>query len=417
MPYRDKNSTAVRDILFSVAKGEWVLCMDSHVMLPGGVLQQLVDYMTKNPDSKDLLQGPILDDSGQVYASHFKAEWRAGMYGIWGLDDRAISADSDPFEIEMQGLGLFACRKQAWPGFNNLFIGFGGEEGYIHQKIRNQGGKCLCLPFLRWSHRFARPHGASYPNKWEDRIKNYLIGFEEAGLDTQQIQDHFDSFLPARAFNTAKHEVEQIKASPFQQFDHAVCINLDSKKLKWEQMQKRFDQIHIKDRVKRFSAISTPEFHHTGCALSHRKIIEQAKLYGYESVLVFEDDSLMLSGADVFLSHALKELQDRQWKILYLGGANHRFEFELVEGCSNLKEVPKFRLTCTHALIYHHSVYDELLDELPSNEYEMEQWLVDNYAIDQYLCKIDSRYLVEPKLFTQPNLRNNENIAYRQFYK
>ena len=73
VPYRDKNSTAVRDILFSVAKGEWVLCMDSHVMLPGGVLQQLVDYMTKNPDSKDLLQGPILDDSGQVYASHFKA--------------------------------------------------------------------------------------------------------------------------------------------------------------------------------------------------------------------------------------------------------------------------------------------------------------------------------------------------------
>jgi hypothetical protein len=316
----------------------------------------------------------------------------------------------------MQGLGLFASRKAAWPGFNNLFIGFGGEEGYIHQKVRNNGGKCLCLPFLRWSHRFARPHGASYPNRWEDRIQNYLIGFEEAGLDTQQIQDHFDSFLPKQAFISAKNRVEKITASPFHQFDHAVCINLDSQPQRWQSMQQRFEAIGIKDRVKRFSAVATPEFHHTGCALSHRKVVEQAKLYGYESVLVFEDDSLMLSGADLFLSMSLKELEGRDWKILYLGGANHRFQFDLLEGCQHLKEIPKYRLTCTHALVYHHSVYDELLEVLPSTEYEMEEWLVENYAIDQYLCKIDSRFLVEPKLFTQANLRPGEDIRYRQFY-
>ena len=37
------------------------------------------------------------------------------------------------------------------------FREFGGEEWYIHEKYRQAGAKCLCLPFLRWQHRFADP--------------------------------------------------------------------------------------------------------------------------------------------------------------------------------------------------------------------------------------------------------------------
>ena len=85
----------------------------------------------------------------------------------------------------MQGMGLFACRKDAWPGFNPLFRGFGAEEGYIHEKVRQGGGRTLCLPFLRWMHRFNRPLGAPYPNIWEDRIRNYYIGWRELGLPTE----------------------------------------------------------------------------------------------------------------------------------------------------------------------------------------------------------------------------------------
>jgi hypothetical protein len=95
----------------------------------------------------------------------------------------------------MQGTGLFACRRAVWPGFNPNFRGFGGEEGYIHEKFRQAGGRTLCLPFLRWMHRFGRPLGITYPNIWEDRIRNYYIGRIELGLQTADIESHFKELL------------------------------------------------------------------------------------------------------------------------------------------------------------------------------------------------------------------------------
>jgi len=414
--FDDVSSTAVRDVVFHTARAEWVLCMDCHVMFIPGALQRLVDYIKANPMSQDLLQGPLVNDTAETYASQFDPKWSRGMYGVWGLDQRAKDPDNPPFEIQMQGLGVFACRKKAWPGFNKRFRGFGGEEGYIHQKIRNNGGRCLCLPFLGWSHRFARPHGPRYTVNWKDRIRNYLIGFQEVGLDTQQVIDYFSDFIGAEEPLQIASQVEQENHSPFVNFDQIVCLNLDHEKDKWECMEKRFEQLRIADKVQRFPAIHTPELHHIGCTLSHRKIVERAVRFGYESVLVFEDDAMMLSGAELFLSLGLKELQGRSWKVLYLGGAQHHFELSLAEGCSNLVEVPKFRLTCTHAVAYHKSVYEQILDEVPDNETDMAEWLIKNYAIDQYLCKIDSRYLIFPKPFSQPGLVVTEDPVYRPFY-
>lgn len=415
--FDDLASTAVRDVLFHTATTDWVLCMDCHVMFPPNTLGRLVDYIEENPDSQDLLQGPLLNNSGKLYASQFDPKWSHGMYGVWGLDDRASDPDNAPFEIQMQGLGVFACRKEAWPGFNKRFRGFGGEEGYIHQKIRNSGGRCLCLPFLRWSHRFARPHGPRYTLNWKDRIRNYLIGFEEVGLDTRQIVDYFSDFIGSKETLETANLVERENHSPFSEFNQLVCLNLDHQTVKWERMEKRFEQLGIADKVQRFPALHTPELHHIGCTLSHRRIIERAARFGYESVLVFEDDAMMLSGAELFLSLGLKELQQKPWKILYLGGAQQHFELSLAEGCSNLIEVPKFRLTCTHAIAYHQSVYRQILDEVPDNEIDMPGWLKKNYAIDQYLCRIDSRYLIFPKPFSQPGLVANEDPIYSPFYR
>ena len=93
--------------------------------------------------------------------------------------------------------GVFACTKTAWPGFNPRFQGFGGEEGYIQERIRRNGGRALCLPFLRWLHRFPRAHGVPYPNVLEERLRNYLIGFRELGLDEQPAVRHFTERLGA----------------------------------------------------------------------------------------------------------------------------------------------------------------------------------------------------------------------------
>ena len=51
------------------------------------------------------------------------------------------------------------------------------------------------LPFLRWLHRFQRPMGLPYANRWEDRIRNYMIGLGELGQPTQPAEEHFIQLL------------------------------------------------------------------------------------------------------------------------------------------------------------------------------------------------------------------------------
>lgn len=191
IPAADVTGTAVRDRVFSEAAGEFVLCMDCHVLFAPGSLRKLIDYFRSVPESGDLIQGPLVFDSLATISTHWLEGWREGMFGYWDRSPAGADPDAPPFEITFQGLGIFACRRAAWPGFNPAFRGFGGEEGYIQERFRRAGHRVLCLPSLRWLHRFGRPMGQTYPNRWEDRIRNYLIGFGEIGWDTREMQEHF----------------------------------------------------------------------------------------------------------------------------------------------------------------------------------------------------------------------------------
>lgn len=200
--------TTIRDWVFRLARGKYVLCLDCHVLVAPGALTRLLQYFEANAETNDLLQGPLIYDDLQGYATHFAPEWRGGMYGTWATDPAGADAELPPFEIPMQGMGLSACRRDAWPGFNPTFRGFGGEEGYIHEKIRQRGGRVLCLPFLRWMHRFNRPLGVPYPNVWAERVRNYLIGFREVGWDTQPVIDHFRALLGDPVWTTVVAAIE-----------------------------------------------------------------------------------------------------------------------------------------------------------------------------------------------------------------
>ena len=178
IPYTKKKSTAVRNEVFKNAKGKYTLCMDSHVMFESGAIKNLLEYYQKNPDTKNLIQGPLWYDDLKHISTHFEPIWRDKMYGIWETNKEALEKN-EPFEIPMMGLGMFSCKTSEWQGFNENFKGFGGEEGYIHEKFRRAGGKCICLPNLKWNHRFGRPNGVPYPNTWEDRLTNYFVGWME----------------------------------------------------------------------------------------------------------------------------------------------------------------------------------------------------------------------------------------------
>ena len=203
-----QGTAAPRDRVFREADTPWVMCMDCHVMFPPGVLRKLLDYAADNPDSPDLLQGPLLDDSLGLISTHFRPSWQGWMFGEWDTDNRGCNPEGAPFDIPMQGLGVFGCRRDAWPGFNPRFRGFGGEEGYLHYKFRQAGRRTLCLPFLRWVHRFGRPAGVPYPNLIEDRLRNYLIGCAELSFDPTPIEDHFRAQLGDDAYATMRQALD-----------------------------------------------------------------------------------------------------------------------------------------------------------------------------------------------------------------
>ena len=184
-------TTQPRNRIFQEAHGDAVMCLDSHVLLRPNTVNKLIEWYRDNPDSCDLYSGPLLHDDLDNLATHFDPVWRDGMWGKWGDDPRAKDENSPPFEVWGQGLGLFTCRRNAWLGFNKHFRAFGGEEGYIHEKYRQAGHKAICLPWLRWWHRFGRPGGVKYPISDWNKVRNYVIGHLELGLPLDPIHEHF----------------------------------------------------------------------------------------------------------------------------------------------------------------------------------------------------------------------------------
>jgi len=193
IPYTEKTSTSVRDVIFRYATNDYVLSLDSHVLLHQGSIESLIRYYKENPDSKDIISGPLCGENGNVMATMMKPEWNDQMYGVW---DMVGYGNTKPFETPMMGLGIFSCKKSNWPQFNPHFTGFGAEEGYIHEKIRQRGGRSICIPELKWLHRFGRPDGVKYRLNVEDRIFNYFVGWLELTQDTEHemvksISNHF----------------------------------------------------------------------------------------------------------------------------------------------------------------------------------------------------------------------------------
>ena len=248
----DRQGTSCsRNKVIEEARTNFVLVMDCHVLLCPTIktLEQLLTFISYNDKSEDLFTGPLVYDSMNNISTHFDDEWGGGMWGRWGsawkcvcdssyfsvmnVDKRSSFASlgtqerikeceycsrefpdiefaghdtklkqqgyqrcgfdpkEKPFEIFAQGLGLFLTRKNSWLKFNSDTSGFGGEECYIHEKYRKAGKKCICLPFLKWLHRFDRPDGIDYNLTTEAKLNNYILEFKEIGLDLSKLKEHF----------------------------------------------------------------------------------------------------------------------------------------------------------------------------------------------------------------------------------
>lgn len=241
-------TTRTRQAIFDHATSDNVLVMDCHVFLATGAISRLKRWFDENPDTRAILSGPMAYDDRKNLTTHFHNEWRGQMWGTWARawrcpcgamfslferDGRAVfctlelehrevehcacgrafpriawygheallteagfraaaaELDEEPFEIPGMGMGLFAARKSDWPGFIEEAAGFGGEELCVHEAMRQAGGVALCLPFLRWLHRFPRPGGPRYPLMVESKVRNYVLWFRRLGRPLDEIHQHF----------------------------------------------------------------------------------------------------------------------------------------------------------------------------------------------------------------------------------
>lgn len=339
--FDEYTGTAIRDLVFRLARAPLVVCLDSHVLLLPGALRRLVEHFENDPESRDLYQGPLLYDDHKTLSTHFRPVWGDGMYGQWGFDPRGGDPDGAPFEIQMQGLGLFACGRASWPGLNPRLRGFGGEEGYLHEKIRRQGGRVWCLPFLRWQHRFGRPTGTSFPNRWDDRIRNYLLAHHELGLDPAPVHEHFSNLLGADGEAAIRARVEAEMADSLYRFDALYDLGGNSS----HPAARRLVKASPRSEVER--------------ALAHRDAIERALRFGFSTVLVAE--SVRLAAPD--LGAGLDRVWDEDWEVLHLEDPQARER----EGGSSLA--------------YHRRGLRKLLAAIPDEASAVADWLgAGNYA-------------------------------------
>jgi hypothetical protein len=286
--FRGYSGTAVRDLVFREADADVVCCVDSHVLLAPGALEALLHWFGAHPDSLDLVQGPMFHDDltpGRA-VTHLEPTWGAGMYGQWARDPRLDDPGCEPFEITMHGLGLFACRRSAWPGLNPRLRGFGAEEGYLHETFRRRGGRVLCHPRLLWAHRFQRPRGIPYPNRWEDRMRNYLVTWGELGWDPAPMEAHFVEML-ASQFDVAAllARVREQVLHPLGIFDAVFCLAPGA-----EACEAHAHPLAIGWRVERMVPGPDLEGEHRRLAAWHGAL-STAVARSYHHVLLLDDES------------------------------------------------------------------------------------------------------------------------------
>lgn len=360
LPFRGFRGTAVRDLLFRAADADVVLCVDSHVLFAPGALRALLDHFDADPESSDLVQGPLLaDDLQTIIGSHFAPRWESGMYGAWAADPRALDRDGDAFDIPMQGLGAFACRRDAWPGFNPRFRGFGGEEGYIHEKFRQRGGRVLCLPAFRWTHRFPRPLGPPYRPEFVDRIRNYRIGWTEIGWDLESMESHFRDHIGDRGESLLAEAARQVD-SPFTHFDGIFCLNDDHGRARWDAALARFERLDLAWRVERFPAVVAPGDEQRATALSWRAMLVEARARGYEHVVLFDDEATAEEMPASSLAATVAQLARREWDLFF---------------------------PCDRGVAVHRRAFDRLVSALPSGDTTaVNRWMQRHASVDHVLA-------------------------------
>ena len=206
--------------------------------------------------------------------------------------------------------------------------------------------------------------------------------------------------------------------------DGVLVVNLDSRPDRWQDLLARAAGVIPADKLHRLPATlgaALPDFGvppwfrgrkrdrtwagRAGCTLSHRAAIAHAREQGWRTVLILEDDIELEPGLVDVLAALPQALQRIDWDVCYLGFTDpvppYREIGKLsagrslcaVSGCST-----------THAYLLRESVYDLLLEKLPTVQ-NIWSWISRHRAIDRWYYRNLTRYFdvcaVSPAIINQ----------------
>ena len=181
----------------------------------------------------------------------------------------------------------------------------------------------------------------------KERIRNYLLGHAELGLDTRPVEEHFERFLGADQalppIAAAKREMD----SPFHYFDAIYSIRRGDNSDRWT-------PLGVDAKIRFLPAPESPVSNEIGRILAHRRILEEAERQKLANVLVLDEEFVPSAAALSPFRNAVDGLRATPWRI-------HRLPA---------------------ATAYHACIFDRVMAELPVAPSGIALWLRRGNSLD-----------------------------------
>ncbi|MGI9168045.1 MAG: glycosyltransferase family 25 protein [Pyrinomonadaceae bacterium] len=158
-------------------------------------------------------------------------------------------------------------------------------------------------------------------------------------------------------------------------FPFKICINLDRRPNRWQQMHRKFDQ-HGIHSVRRFAALDGDNMNlpanwiHTpgayGCLLSHLQVVREARRLGVSSVLIFEDDVVFDDHLEKKFSIYIDQLPP-DWDMLFFGALHKDEPIKVADNIARITQA-----NSTYAYVLRETVFDDFIELNRKSEEELD---------------------------------------------
>ena len=198
-----------------------------------------------------------------------------------------------------------------------------------------------------------------------------------------------------------KANTDRLASGINEAFPYKVCINLDRRPERWQQMQLKFEQ-HGIHTVNRFPALDGEDLSlpahwiHTpgayGCLRSHVQVVMEARRRGVSSVLIFEDDVVFDSQLEKKFRSYIEQLPPG-WDMLFFGALH---KDEPVKVSDNIARLTRSNSTYAYAL--RETVFEAFIelnrraeDVLDNNNFILQQQF-NCYCFMPHLAWVETGY-------------------------